>query len=171
MMVEGCDYSVSGEQWVEHICYIYELKNDWERDKEELGKYREFLSKTEERLSKKSRRRSTGAGTVSKEQEWQDEMCRELDPRAVPRNMCQLQRSNLKRYLRAAAGYKLSESARQRAMEVRLDTFRKEMISKAYGKEASLCMYRELCTEIMPAVRAQQPVCRTQADLLRLRRA
>ena len=50
VMVEGCDYGMSGEQWAEQICYINKVKEDWKRDKKEFRKYRDFLSSTEERL-------------------------------------------------------------------------------------------------------------------------
>ena len=67
VMVEGCDYGMAGEQWAEQICYINMLKEDWEKDKEEFRKHQDFLSKTEERLSKKSGQRNAEASTVSRE--------------------------------------------------------------------------------------------------------
>ena len=44
-------------------------------------------------------------------------------------------------------------------------------VTKAYSKEANNITCREICNEIIHTLRLQQPTCRVQADLLRLRKA
>ena len=79
--------------------------------------------------------------------------------------------AKLDKYTKATKQGRPTEQDRQHALEIRLGPYWREKVANAYHSETAETTFREMCDKIVHTVRTQQPVCRAQADLLRLRKA